>query len=142
MAESKMEPRLEREVVEVDVDIVARENEWLVRDVRSMGKQHSRPNIPIRLYTALFSPSPVAVGGRVAVTVTHNSHKKSSRERITGRNRTHGTTLQTRACGLMTGLHQEIGRILLRPCELISSVVSGYERHNLSTSLYWACYAS
>jgi len=64
MAESKMEPRLEREVVEVDVDIVARGNGWLVGNVRSMRKQHSRPNILIRLYTAaLFS---LAVDGRAA----------------------------------------------------------------------------
>jgi hypothetical protein len=36
------------------------------------------------------------------------------------------------------GRHQEIGKILLRPRELMSAVVRGHERHKLVTALYWA----
>jgi len=43
--------------------------------------------------------------------------------------------------GIQPAPHQEISRILLRPRKLISSVTSGYEQHNLATSLYWARYA-
>lgn len=35
-------------------------------------------------------------------------------------------------------LHQEFGQIGTRPRELISAVVSGYERHKSVTSLFWA----
>ena len=38
--------------------------------------------------------------------------------------------------------HQEIGKILLRPRELMSAVVRGHEQHKLVTALYWARNAS
>src|SRR6266581_8033732 len=38
--------------------------------------------------------------------------------------------------------HQEFGQVLLRPRELMSPVVSGYERHNLVTTWFWAHCAS
>jgi len=39
-------------------------------------------------------------------------------------------------------MHQEIGGIPIRPCEVISCVVSGYEWHNSAMSLYWTHYGS
>ena len=38
--------------------------------------------------------------------------------------------------------HQEFGKVLLRPRELMSPVLSGYERHKSVTTLFWAHYAS
>ena len=38
--------------------------------------------------------------------------------------------------------HQEISRIPIRPHEVISCVVSGYEWHNSAMSLYWTHYGS
>jgi hypothetical protein len=39
-------------------------------------------------------------------------------------------------------MHQEFGKVLLRPRELMSPVVSGYERHKSVTALFWAHNAS
>jgi len=37
---------------------------------------------------------------------------------------------------------RNLAQVLLRPRELMSPVVSGYERHNLVTTWFWAHYAS
>ena len=37
-----------------------------------------------------------------------------------------------------SGVHQELGRILTRPHELIPSVVSCCERHKSATTMHWA----